>query len=378
MELNILLFLTSGFFLGWSLGANHLGNVFGTAIGTRMVSFYEAAFICSVFVILGAVISGAGPAQTLGKLGAVNALAGSFMTALAAGLTVYWMTRAGLPVSTTQAIVGGIVGWNLYSGFKTDTNVLAEIMVSWFVGPMLAALLAMSMYALTKAALARFKLHLLRVDAYTRMGLVVAGALGAYSLGANNIANVMGVFVHAAPFSEIEVIGIRLSSTQQLFFLGGLSIAVGVYTYSRKVVHTVGAELLHMSPTAAWIVVMAHSIVLMLFASQGLESLLQRLGLPTIPLVPVSSSEVAVGAVLGIALLQGGEGLRWHVLGRISVGWMLTPVIAGVLCFVGLFFLQNVFKQQVYREAAEESRPKAERAPDPMNDDRFPRRSPSR
>lgn len=355
MDLNILFFLTSGLFLGWSLGANHLGNVFGTAIGTRMVSFHEAAFICSVFVILGAVISGAGPTQTLGKLGAVNAIAGSFMTALAAGVTVYWMTRAGLPVSTTQAIVGGIVGWNLYSGFATDTRTLLEIIVSWFAGPLMAAMLAMGLYTLVRMALLRLNLHLLRLDAYTRLGLIVAGAFGAYSLGANNIANVMGVFVHAVPFEEIQVLGMRLSSTQQLFFLGGLSIAVGVYTYSRKVVHTVGAELLHMSPTAAWVVVMSHSIVLLLFASQNLQTLFIKLNLPPVPLVPVSSSEVAVGAVLGIAMLQGGQGLRWRVLGRISVGWMLTPVIAGVLCFMGLFFLQNVFKQAVYHEPAASS-----------------------
>jgi PiT family inorganic phosphate transporter len=107
-----------------------------------------------------------------------------------------------------------------------------------------------------------------------------------------------------------------------------------------------------MSPAAAWTVVMSHSIVLMLFASQGLERVLARLGLPTIPLVPVSSSEVAVGAVLGIALLQGGAGMRWRVMGRIGIGWVLTPVVAGVLCFVGLFFLQNVFQQQVYREVS--------------------------
>ena len=357
MELNVLFFLTSGLFLGWSLGANHLGNVFGTAIGTRMVSFYEAAFICSVFVILGAVVSGAGPAHTLGKLGAVNALAGSFMTALAAGLTVYWMTRAGLPVSTTQAIVGGIVGWNLFSGFTTDKRTLADIIISWFAGPLLAALLAMGLYALLRKALTRLNLHLLRLDAYTRFGLILAGAFGAYSLGANNIANVMGVFVHAVPFEEIKVLGIRLSGTQQLFFLGGLSIAVGVYTYSRKVVHTVGAELLHMSPTAAWVVVMSHSIVLLLFASQNLEALFIKLNIPPVPLVPVSSSEVAVGAVLGIAILQGGQGLRWRVLGRISVGWMLTPIIAGILCFIGLFFLQNVFKQEVYREVPVQSAP---------------------
>jgi len=37
------------------------------------------------------------------------------------------------------------------------------------------------------------------------------------------------------------------------------------------------------------------------------------------------------------------------VLGGIGLGWLATPVIAGVICFVGLFFLQNVFNQVVYQ-----------------------------
>ena len=81
-----------------------------------MVSFTKAALICSVFVVLGAVISGEGAAQTLGKLGAIDTLSASFVAAFTAAFTVYMMTRLGLPVSTSQAIVGAIIGWNLYSG----------------------------------------------------------------------------------------------------------------------------------------------------------------------------------------------------------------------------------------------------------------------
>ena len=52
------IFLSSGLFLGWSLGANDGSNVFGTAVGTRMVKFRTAAVISSVFVIIGAVFAG--------------------------------------------------------------------------------------------------------------------------------------------------------------------------------------------------------------------------------------------------------------------------------------------------------------------------------
>jgi len=96
----------------------------------------------------------------------------------------------------------------------------------------------------------------------------------------------------------------------------------------------------------------SHSIVLFLFASQGLEHFLASSGLPTIPLVPVSSSQAVVGAVIGIGLLKGGHGIKWGVLGNIATGWVITPITAGIVCFIALFVLQNVFNQQVYRDAS--------------------------
>ncbi|MDG2205178.1 MAG: inorganic phosphate transporter [Alphaproteobacteria bacterium] len=349
MDITVLMFLTSGLFLGWALGANDAANVFGTAVGSRMVHFTTAAIICSVFVVLGAVVSGAGAAHTLGKLGAINALAGSFMAAFAAATAVYLMTKASLPVSTSQAIVGAIIGWNLFSGTPTDPKALTKILATWVLCPILAAIFSVLIYKFVVWLILHAKLHLLRTDAYTRIGLIGAGAFGSYSLGANNIANVMGVFVPANPFTDFSVAGLMtFSGGQQLFLLGAIAIAVGVFTYSKRVMLTVGSNLVPLSPIAAWVVVVSHSIVLFLFASQGLEAFLKGHGLPSIPLVPVSSSQAAVGAVIGIALLKGGRGIQWRVLGGIGFGWLITPILACGICFVGLFFLQNVFDQTVF------------------------------
>ena len=249
MDLTVLFFLTSGLLLGWSLGANDAANVFGTAVGTRMVRFATAAVVCSVFVVLGAVISGAGAAHTLGALGSVNALAGSFMAALSAAGTVYVMTKYGLPVSTSQAIVGAIIGWNLFSNSITDSQTLIKIVATWIACPVLAGLIAVPLLKLVEFFLRSAKLHLLRLDAYTRMALVFAGAFGSYSLGANNIANVMGVFVDVSPFTGFSVAGLfSFSSIQQLFLIGAIAIAVGVFTYSKRVMLTVGVGILPMSP----------------------------------------------------------------------------------------------------------------------------------
>jgi len=348
----VLIFLTSGLFLGWSLGANDAANVFGTAVGSRMVRFTTAALICGVFVVLGAVFSGTGAALTLGKLGAVNALGGSFMAALAAGLTVLWMTKLGLPVSTSQAIIGSIIGWNLFSDSYTDISSLLKILSTWIICPLLSAIIAALLFTLAKIFVRKIGVGLIRMDGYTRLALILAGAFGAYSLGANNIANVMGVFVPVAPFPDLQFgQDFSVSSAQQLFLVGGLAIAVGVFTYSKRVMMTVGSELMTLTPLADWVAVMSHSIVLFLFASERLEQLLANMSLPTIPLVPVSSSQAVVGAVIGIGMLQGGREIQWPRIYGIVRGWAITPVISCLLCFVGLYFLQNVFQQEVQRES---------------------------
>ena len=350
LDPTVLIFLSSGLFLGWSLGANDAANVFGTAVGSRMVRFTTAAVICGIFVVLGAFVSGTGAAQTLGKLGAVNALGGSFMAALAAGLTVYWMTKLGLPVSTSQAIIGSIIGWNLFSDSYTDISSLLKILSTWIICPLLSAIIAALLYSTAKLFVRKIGIGLIRFDGYTRLALILAGAFGAYSLGANNIANVMGVFVPVAPFPDMQFgQDFSISSAQQLFLVGGLAIAVGVFTYSKRVMMTVGSELMTLTPLAAWVAVMSHSIVLFLFASERLEQLLANMSLPTIPLVPVSSSQAVVGAVIGIGMLQGGREIQWPRVYSIVKGWVITPIISCLLCFVGLYFLQNVFQQTVQR-----------------------------
>lgn len=259
-------FLSSGLFLGWSLGANDAANVFGSAVGTRMISFRRAALYCGIFVILGAVVSGAGAARTLNDLGGVNALAGAFVVSLAAALTVYWLTSLGYPVSTTQAIVGAIVGWDLFSGHVVDYAALEKIVLSWLASPLLAGICSAALYKLIAFLIKRAKIHMFNLDSLTRSGLIAAGIAGAYALGANNIANVVGIFIPITPLPELSFGGwFKITAAEQLFLLGGVSIAVGTFTYGERVMLTVGRGITTMSPVAAFVAVAANALVLSLF-----------------------------------------------------------------------------------------------------------------
>ena len=352
----ILFYLSSGLFLGWSLGANDAANVFGTAVGSRMIRFKTAAIVASIFVILGAVIQGAGASHTLGKLGSVSTLAAAFTVALSAALTVFWMTRLRLPVSTSQAIVGAIIGWNFYTDNPTNLNILTKIVSTWISGPILGAIFAVLLFIVIRRFNRKTKVHILYRHSYIKFGLLAVGAFGAYSLGANNIANVMGVFTNAVNLPTIDLGFVSIDSTQQLFLIGGIAIAVGIITYSKHVMETVGNTLMPLTPDAAIVVVLSQAMVLFIFSSTSLSNAIQSIGLPAIPLVPVSSSQVVIGAIIGIGLYKGGKQIKYNILGSISLGWIATPIVAGVLAFFMLFFVNNVFKQNVGSDRIIENR----------------------
>jgi phosphate/sulfate permease len=349
----ILFFLTSGLFLGWSLGANDASHIFGSAVGSKMVTFRKAAIIASVFFIFGAVIQGSGTSDTLDKLGAVNAIGGSFTLALAAAITIYMMTKFALPISTTQAIVGAIIGWNIFTGNHTDSKTLGMIVSAWIAGPIMGAVFAILLYIVVKKFKKSSRIHLIRFESYIKIGLIAVGAFGAYSLGANNIANVMGVFVSAFRLHDLNLWIITLSSSQQLFLIGGLACATGILTYSWKVMHTIGNNILELSSEAALVAVLAQALVLFIFSSTSLSNLIVSFGLPPIPMVPVSSSQVIVGSILGIGLYKGARNINFKILGEIGLAWIISPVASGLLTFFLLFFMKNIFGINVGSRAGE-------------------------
>ena len=68
-------------------------------------------------------------------------------------------------------------------------------------------------------------------------------------------------------------------------------------------------------------------------------------------MVPVSSSQVVIGCVIGIGLYKGVRNINFRILGEISAGWVATPIFSGLFAFVSLFFVRNIFGIEVGRKA---------------------------
>lgn len=296
--------LAGGAFLGWSLGANDAANVFGTAVASRVIRFSTAAGITALAVVLGAILEGGRGIETLGRLSTSGSTAAAIAVVCAA-LTVTAMTHFRLPVSTSQAVIGAIVGVGLAAG-QSDFSGLPKIITCWVATPIGAAILACLIYTLLGGVMNRLRVSMLTRDRLLWGGLVVVGAYGAYALGANNVANVTGVFYGTGGFD----------STRDLALVGGLSIALGAVTYGQRVMMTVGADLVRVDAYAAWVAIFAQAVTVHVFAKIG---------------VPVSTSQALVGGVIGVGIMRGARGIDRAVVKNIVLAWLLTPLLAGVL-----------------------------------------------
>jgi len=305
-----MLSLLGGIFLGWSLGANDVANVFGSAVATRMVKFWTAAILASIFVLLGALLEGQAGIETLKGLTHLS-LQKATISSIAAAITVTIMTILSLPVSTSQAVVGAILGVGLLSK-QINYSGLGKVVVCWLGTPIGGLVAAIVIYKLLAAIYNRLPIDLFQGDILIRSGLIVAGSYAAYALGANNVANVTAVFVGA------DVLNVFTAT-----LVGGLSIGMGILTFSRGVMETVGKKLVQLDPFSALIVVLAEAVTVHFYTLVG---------------VPVSTSQAVIGAVLGVGIVKGIKTVRRRTLLNILIGWFITPVLAGLislsLCFV--------------------------------------------
>jgi len=296
----------SGVFLGWSLGANDSANIFGTGYATGLVKYRTAIWLTAVFVMIGAVLEGPKCMDVVGDLSRLTST-DAFYCALAGAITMTALTILAIPASCSQAIIGAVVGAGILSG-TADFSSLYKIVACWVFTPICALFTAYLLHRILGFVINKTITSLTKRSLLYSAGIIVAGCYGSYTLGANNVANVTGIYVGS---------GVLLAEVAAL--IGGLSIAVGVLTYSRKVMETVGKGIVPLDPFSALVAVFAEALSLHLFTQIG---------------VPVSSSQAIVGAVVGVGLVGDVQTVSVKMLARIGAGWIMTPVSGGVLAYL--------------------------------------------
>ncbi len=300
--------ISGGIFLGWALGSNDAANVFGTAVASGIVRYRRAVILAAIFIIIGALAEGSNGVQGVSELSSQTPRS-AFVVSIAAALTVTIMTTFRLPVSATQAVIGAIVGMGFFvDPAKIEWYKLWRMVLCWLGTPIGAAALAFIFYPILSLLLDKLQLNLLARSIFLKIALLISGCYGAYALGANNLGNVTGVYYQTGIIDNVHI----------LMLIGGAAIALGVLTYSRNVMFTVGSRLVQLDAFSALVAVMAMAVTVHFYAQIG---------------VPVSTSQAIVGAVLGIGLFKGVKTINRRIVVSIFFGWLCTPLIAGLVCW---------------------------------------------
>jgi PiT family inorganic phosphate transporter len=323
---------------------------------------------------------------------------------LAAAVWLMLASMRGWPVSTTHSIVGAVVGFAI-AGIGIDAvkwDKIGQIVASWVVSPLLGGTIAfLLMISIRRLILntdnpfqsakrwgpvyvflvgfiislvTMFKgLKHLKLDLSVPMSFLLATVVGgiiaaigwalinrvkvdeeaevdyhfasvekvfvpmmlftacamAFAHGSNDVAN--GVGPLAAVYGLVQSGGEVAQKSELpiwILLLGGVGIVVGLATYGYRVMRTIGTKITELTPTRGFSATMAAAATVVLASRTGM---------------PVSTTHIAVGAVMGVGLARGIGALDLRVIGGIVISWIVTLPIGGVLSALFFFTLKGIF-----------------------------------
>ena len=291
----------------------------GTSVGCGLITFRNAVILVAIFAILGALLQGQHVMDTIGR-GIVKTDLSYLAVVIALVCSGFFVTLATffrIPTSTSQAIVGGVVGIGLAVNAEVDFSKLILIAESWVICPLLVMALSFGSMHLLILILRRFETGSFRFQNALGWLAIGSACYVAFSMGANNAGNAVG------PIANLGIIHPRL-----LLLMGGVSIAIGAATYGKKVSDTVGKGITPLDIPGAFIAQISSAFGMHLFALLG---------------IPVSTSSAIVGAVVGVGLVKGMKAIRKKTIVTILLGWLLTPTLAAGSAFLLYKFIKMVF-----------------------------------
>ena len=165
--------------------------------------------------------------------------------------------------------------------------------------------------------------HFITVERVFGILMVITACSMAFAHGSNDVANAIGPLAAVVNVARTGLISAESALPFWILLIGGGGIVVGLATFGRHVIATVGKKITHLTPSRGFAAELAAATTIVIASGTGL---------------PVSTTHTLVGAVLGVGLARGIEAIDLRVVGNIFVSWVVT-VPAGAILAIVFFFL---------------------------------------
>jgi PiT family inorganic phosphate transporter len=323
---------------------------------------------------------------------------GMLAALLAAGTWLLIASRNGWPVSTTHSIVGATVGFAAV-GIGVDAvqwDTVGEIVMSWVASPLLAGFLAYLIYLSVQRLILRHedpvakarryvpayiflaaftvtlvtilkglkhvgldlnvrdsyllafgfaivvalvgavfiqrikpnvkaekKEHFHTVERIFAVLMVITACSMAFAHGSNDVANAIGPLSAVIVVARTGMVSAEAPVPILVLVLGGAGIVVGLATYGRHVIATVGKKITQLTPSRGFAAGVASATTIVIASGTGM---------------PISTTHILVGAVLGVGMARGIDAIDLRVVARIMISWVVT-IPAGAFLAIVFFYI---------------------------------------
>ncbi|MEO6702950.1 MAG: inorganic phosphate transporter [Jatrophihabitantaceae bacterium] len=304
-------------------GFHDTANAMATSIATGALKPKAAVALSAVLNLAGAFLSVKVAATIASGIVASTAITLPIVFAGLLGAIVWNLLTwsLGLPSSSSHALIGGVIGATMVSAGTSAVHghsIVAKVVVPAVLSPIIAGLVALLATKLAYRVAQpdeRPKSH-----RYFRYGQLASASLVSLAHGTNDAQKTMGVITLA--LIADHRLGAKADPPAWVIIACAVAIAAGTYLGGWRVIRTMGHRLTHIEPPQGFTAQTAAAAVL-LTATQG--------GLP------LSTTHITSGAVLGSGAGRAGSKIRWRVAGSMVVAWVLTlPAAALVAAGIGL------------------------------------------
>lgn len=170
--------------------------------------------------------------------------------------------------------------------------------------------------------------HFHTVEKVFAVLMVITASGLAFAHGSNDVANAVGPLAAVVSTAKSGLITGKAALDTWILVVGGIGIVIGLATYGRKVMATVGKKITHLTPSRGFAAELAASMTIVVASSTGM---------------PISTTHTLVGAVLGVGMAKGISAINMTVVRGIFTSWVITIPAGAILSIVFFFILKAVF-----------------------------------
>jgi len=330
-ELALALIVLAALVFDYSNGFHDTANAIATVVSTGVMPA-RYAIVMAAFLNFAGALMGTEVAITVAK-GIADAqfvvpavVASAVLAALAWNIITWWF---GIPSSSSHALVGALAGAVVAEAgvSKLHTAKLEEVAEFLFISPLLGFLIGMLLIVVILWICRRYNGH--KVNKSFRRLQMLSAASMAFAHGTNDAQKSMGIIALALiTYGKLGATGAHVAVPLWVKLACAAAMALGTASGGWKIIKTMGTKIVKLRPIHGFAAETSAAAVLFFTAHLG---------------IPVSTTHVITGSIMGVGASMNVSAVRWGVAGNILVAWILTIPMAAVLAAVFLHFLRPLF-----------------------------------